>query len=224
MPGSRRENRQRHEEPLVRRRRQASHREPRRQGHRRGLGLARLHDAAAGRRAEAGAAWRRQHIGEDAHGRRHRPGARRPLRQGQRLGHGHDRGARPARRSSCAAARAGGSAGTVRRGHGQRPARQPARQQGAQPVGRDAAARFPAAQIHRPHPFQRGARADRPARRRGTGRRSLRQARGAGALCHAGLCAGQEDGRDRQGQSRRRRPDPAEARHLARRRKKPMSA
>ena len=35
-------------------------------GHRRGSRAARLHDAAAGRRAEAGAAWRRQHLGEDA--------------------------------------------------------------------------------------------------------------------------------------------------------------
>ena len=39
----------------------------------------------------------------------------------------------------------------LRRGHGQCPAPQPARSGGAQPVGRDAAARLPAAQIHRPH-------------------------------------------------------------------------
>ena len=101
-----------------------------------------------------------------------------------------------------------------RRGHGQRPAQQPARRQVAQPVGRDAAARLPAAQIHRPHPFQRRAGADRPARRRGAGGRRLRQARGAGALRHAGLRARQEMQRGRQGQSRRRRADPAEARHL----------
>ena len=45
-------------------------------------------------------------------------------------------------------------------------------------------------------------------------RRPLRQARGAGALRHAGLRARQEVQRGRPGQSRRRRPDPAEARHL----------
>ncbi len=45
--------------------------------------------------------------------------------------------------------------------------------------------------------FQRRAGADRPARRRRAGRRPLRQARGAGALRHAGLCAGQEDRRGR---------------------------
>jgi len=44
----------------------------------------------------------------------------------------------------------------LRRGHGQRPALQPPGQQGAEPVGRDSAARLPAAQVHRSHAFQRG--------------------------------------------------------------------
>ena len=166
------------------------------------LALARLHDAAAGRRAEAGAAWRRQHLGEDAHAGHHRPDDRRAVRQGQRLGHGHDRGARPAGGAARAAQGAARAAGAVRRGHGQCPAQQPARQQVAQPVGRDAAARLPAAQVHRPHPFQRRAGADRPARRRGARGRPLRQARGAGALRHAGLRSRQEVQRGR------RRPIP----------------
>ena len=105
-------------------------------------------------------------------------------------------------------------AGALRRGHGQRPALQPSGQQGAQPVGRDAAARLPAAQVHRPHAFQRRAGADRPARRRGAGARRVRQARGAGALHHAGLRARQESQRGLARPSRRRRADPAEARHL----------
>ena len=139
---------------------------------------------------------------------------RRAVRQGQRLGHGHDRGARPAGGASRAVARAGRPAGAVRRGHGQRPALQPSGQQVAQSVGRDAAARLPAAQVHRPHPFQRRAGADRPARRRGAGGRRLRQARRPGALRHAGLRARQEDQRGLARQSRRRGADPAEARHL----------
>ena len=42
-------------------------------------------------------------------------------------------------------------------------ARQPDRSRRAQPVGRDAAARLPAAQIHRPHPLDGGAEPRRPA-------------------------------------------------------------
>ena len=183
--------------PVVRQRRQGGDRPARRQGHRRRPGAARLHDAAAGRRAQAGAAWRRQHVGEDTGGRHHRPAGRGAVREGQRLGHGHHRGARPARGAPGAAARAGRPAGALRRGHGERPALQSARRQVAQPVGRDAAARLPAAQVHRPHAFQRRAVAHRPARRRGTGARRVRQARGAGALHHAGLRARQESQRGR---------------------------
>ena len=114
------------------------------------------------------------------------------VRERQRLGHGHDRGARPARRSARPLRELRRPAGAQRRGHGQRPAEQPARRQVAEPVGRDAAARLPAAQVHRPHAFQRGAVAHRPARRRGAGARPVRQARRAGALRHAGLRARQE--------------------------------
>ena len=73
----------------------------------------------------------------------------------------------------CAAARARRA---HRRGHGPHPARQPARSRRAQPVGRDAAARLPAAQVHRPHARDRGAEPRRPARRRGALRRALRRA------------------------------------------------
>jgi rhamnose utilization protein RhaD (predicted bifunctional aldolase and dehydrogenase) len=49
------------------------------------------------------------------------------------------------------AARAAQARQAVRRGHGQLPARQPAGFGRAEPVGRDAAARLPAAYLHRPH-------------------------------------------------------------------------
>ena len=75
----------------------------------------------------------------------------------------------------------------VRRGHGQFPAHQSAGFDRAQSVGRNAAARFPAAQIHRPHPFHRRAGADRPARRRGDGARSLWRPRRLCALHHSRL-------------------------------------
>ena len=65
-----------------------------------------------------------------------------------------------------AAAQAARARRTVRRRHGARAARQPARSDGAEPVGRTAAARLHAAQVRRSHPRQRGAQPDRPARRR----------------------------------------------------------
>ena len=62
----------------------------------------------------------------------------------------------------------------------------------AQPVGRDAAARLPAAQIRRPHPRDRGAEPDRPARRRSDLRaRSMAAASGIVPYVHAGLRARQ---------------------------------
>ena len=88
-------------------------------------------------------------------------------------------------------------------------------QQGAQPVGRDAAARLPAAQIHRPHAFQCRAGADRPARRRRTRARRVRQARRPGALtsCRA-LRSPRSASEVSARPSRCRGVDPAEARHL----------
>ena len=92
---------------------------------------------------------------------------RRAVRQGQRLGHGR-RSSRPAcppcgwrRCASCAGCRRCPTRTwcNVQRANLLDPER-------AQPVGRDAAARLPAAQIHRPHAFQRRAGAGRPARRR----------------------------------------------------------
>ena len=72
----------------------------------------------------------------------------------------------------------------------------------AQSVGRDAAARLPAAQVHRPHPFQRRAGADRPARRRRRWRPTSTASARPRALRHAGLRARQEVQRGR------RRPIP----------------
>ncbi len=74
-----------------------------------------------------------------------------------------------------AAAQAARARDALRRGHGQLPARQPARCRRAQPVGGDAAARLPAAHVHRPHACRRRAEPGRPAERRGAGRRGLRR-------------------------------------------------
>ena len=84
---------------------------------------------------------------------------------------------------------------TVRRGHGQLSADQSARFVGAQSVGRDAAARVPAAQIRRSHAFDRGARAHRSARRRGDGARHVRLAHGLCAVHDPRLRSGEERGR-----------------------------
>ena len=85
---------------------------------------------------------------------------------------------------------------TFRRGHGQFPARQFIGCVRAQSVGRDAAARIPAAQIRRSHPFHRGARA-RPTSptAKAMAREVYGDARGLCALHHSGLCAGQKCGR-----------------------------
>ena len=66
---------------------------------------------------------------------------------------------------------------------------------GAESFRRGAAARFHSAQIRRPHPFDRGARAHRPARWRSLVPRSLRQAGGLCALHHAGFWSRKGRGR-----------------------------
>ncbi len=90
----------------------------------RDLALAGLHHASVGRGSAAGAAWRRQHLGEDAHHRSQWRRSRGALRQGLRLGHGHDR----ARGAACGAARAAVETARarkiVRRGDGAAAARQ----------------------------------------------------------------------------------------------------
>ena len=135
-------------------------------------GAAHLHHAPAGRRPAAGAAWRRQHLGQDRDGRPAGRDARGAVRQGLGLGHGHviEPPGLPAVKLG-AAARAAQAGQAVRRGHGQLPAREPAGLERAQPVGGDAAARLPAAQVHRSHACRRGAEPGRPAGRRGADRR-----------------------------------------------------
>ena len=83
-------------QPVVGYRRSAGGGPLRRTGLRPGRGAQGLHDAAARRRPQAGAARRRQHLGQDRRGRPARRRSRCALRQGQRLGHGGDRAARPA--------------------------------------------------------------------------------------------------------------------------------
>ena len=98
------------------------------------------------------------------------------VRQGQRLGHGGD-SSRPGCRR-CGSRRCAGCARATRSSDEDMVRVQranlidPGR---AEPVGRDAAARLPAAQIHRPHARDRGAEPRRPARRRRALRRSLRR-------------------------------------------------
>ena len=103
-------------------------------------------------------------------------------------------------------------------------ARQSARSDGAQPVGRDAAARIPAAQIRRPHPCDRGAQPGRPAeRRRRSARRSMA---GAWASCPTSCRASRSPRWPPRSSSTRsdgRRPDPAQARHLHVRRERARS-
>ena len=85
-----------------------------------------------------------------------------------------------------------------------RAARQPARSRRAEPVGRDAAARLSAAQIHRPHARDRGAEPRRSAR---CGRASAPTSTAADrhrALHHAGLSARQEGRRSLRGRTRGR--------------------
>ena len=186
-----------------------------RRGRRARPGAARLYLAAARRRPAAGAARRRQHLGQD------RAAATCSASEVEVLcvkGSGWDMAAiEPAGLPAVRLAplrKLRARDGALRRGHGARPARQPARPRRAQPVGRDAAARLPAAQIHRPHAFDRGAEPRRPARRRRALRRSLRPADGARALHHAGLRARQEGGGSLRGRPRGRGAGAAEARHL----------
>ena len=142
---------------------------------------------AARPRSQAGAAWRRQHLGQD------------PLPDllGEEVevlcikGSGADMaviepaGMPAVRLDRLRKLRA--RDGAQRRGHGARPAREPARPGGAQSVGRDAAARLPAAQVRRSHPRHRHPEPGRPAGRRSDLRRGLRRPRRHRALRHAGL-------------------------------------
>ena len=92
-------------------------------------GAAGLYHAPAGQRSAAGAAWRRQHVGQDRPCRSQRRRCRGALRQGLRLGHGHDRARRPAGGAADAAAEIARAREAVRRGNGAVAARQSDRSQ-----------------------------------------------------------------------------------------------
>ena len=186
----------------------------RRQGRRPGHRAQGLHHAPAWARPAAGAARRRQHLGEDEGNGRSRAGARGD--RGQRLGrrHGRHRAVGPADGEARTAQTAARARGAVRRGDGQRAAAEPARFHRAQPLGRDAAACLPAAQIRRPHPCRLRAVAGRPARRRGLGARDLQRAHGDRALHRAGLRPRQGGRGGVRAKPASRRLDPAQARHL----------
>ena len=139
---------------------------------------------------------------------------RRAVRQGLRLGHGLDRARGPAGGAARAAAKAPRPRKTVRRGDGAAAARQSDRPDGAEPFRRGAAARLHSAQIRRPHPFDGGARAHRPARWRSLVPRGLRQAGRLRPLHHAGLWSGQGRGGGVRRGSVGRRPGAGQARHL----------
>ena len=147
-------------------------------------------------------------------GRSQRRDRRRAVRQGLRLGYGLDRARGPAGGAARAPDKAPRPRKTVRRGDGAAAARQSDRSDGAEPVGRGAAACVHSAQIRRPHPFDGGARAHRPARWRSLVPRSLRQ---AGRLCplhHAGFWPRQGRGAGVRRGSVGRRPGPGQAWHL----------
>ena len=182
-------------------------------------GAAGLYHASAGPGSAPGAARRRQHLGEDAACRSQRRRCRRALRQGLRLGHGRNRARGPAGGAACAAAETARPRKAFRRGNGAAAARQSDRPDGAESVGRGAAARLHPAQIRRPHPFDGGARAHRPARWRSIMPRGFWRAGGLCALHHAGLRSGQSRGAGVRCGSLGRRPDPRQARHLQLRRR-----
>ena len=168
-------SRERHAQPLEGCRRPRRGFALRRQGHRRGCRASHLLDAAARMRPAAGFARRRQHLGQDRGPGRPWGAARRAVRQGLGLGHGDDRAGRTAGGQARAAAPAACARQARRRGHGQLSACQPDRCDGAQPFGRNAAARVPAAQVHRSHARCRRPQSGRPAGQRGSYRRSVRR-------------------------------------------------
>ena len=119
---------------------------------------ARLYLAPARARQVAGAARRRQHLGQAAREGRLRRGARRPLREGQRLRPRDDRARRASRRSP--RPYADGSPACRRSSDPQmvNELNTHALRAGAPfALGRDAAARHPAAPVRRPHARRRGA-------------------------------------------------------------------
>ena len=90
----------------------------------------------------------------------------------------------------------------------------------AQPLGRDAAACLPAAQIRRPHPFDRHPRHRRSGRQRIAGEDGVRRQDGLCALHHAGLRPRQGGGRCLRRRPDGRGPDPRQAWHLHFRRRR----
>ena len=108
-----------------------------------------------------------------------------------------------------------------RRGHGGAAAGEPHRPVLAQPVGRDAAARLPAAQIRRPHPFDRDPRHRRPGGQQGADARRCSATRWA--TCPTSCRASTSPRRRPMSSTHdpdRRRPDPRQARHLHLRRRR----
>ena len=100
------------------------------------------------------------------------------------------------------------------RRHGRAPARQPHRPCVAQPFGRDAAARLPAAQIRRPYAFDRDSRASSISPTAHELTRRYSAGVGLRALHHAGLRSRQACGPGVRGRPVRRRTDPRQAWHL----------
>ena len=131
-----------------------------------------------------------------AHARPPRRRGRGAARQSHRRRHGDDRARRPAGGAACAdaqAARARARSTTTNLSASSAPSLiDPAARQS---VGRDDAARVPAAQIRRSHPRHRRAQRHRPARRRKKMRRGFRRPARLRALPHAGLRPGQKGDR-----------------------------
>ena len=115
----------------------------------------RLYDPPPWRRSPIGPAWRRQYFGQDNRqgGRRRR--GQSPLRQGQRLGHGRDRAARPARGQALRTRRARRLRRALGRGDGAPAAPAAHGSWRAQPVRRGDPACADPGQARRSHPCQR---------------------------------------------------------------------
>src|SRR5258706_8114 len=182
-----------------------------------------LDHAPVGQGSAAGAARRRQRLGEDARQRSQRRCGRCSLRQRLRLGYGLDRARGPAGGAARAAVKTSRTRKTSRRGDGAAAACQFDRSGGAESIRRGAAARVHRAQIHRPHRFHRGACAHRSARRGSVVPRGFWRARRLRAIPHAGFWTGQGCGGGIRCRSIRRRPDPRQARHFQLRRRRPAS-
>ena len=143
-----------------------------------------------GQRKVAGAARRRQHVGQAARERRVRRGARRAVRERQRRGPRDDQRGELRAVAAALPAEARTPAGAVRFADAERAQHPRPALRRAVAFGRDPAARPTPLQVRRPHPRRRGAGDLQRSRWREAHARDLRRARRGHALRHGGIQAG----------------------------------